>query len=383
MDSLSVGANCTLPSAQLQWALSCPIAEGFQQYAGVALIPVDEKRNSQGSPALLHQAQPWMEWHLEASKVGCSLKLDALPDGATRMLLVVYVYLAAGPVQALENLHLVVDERFETRTDLTGMGESAIVMGEFYQRNGAWKFRALAEGSAYGLSAFGRRIGLNVNDAHPQQGSRTEGAPGPSPRRESATGTGFAVSEHHLLTCAHVIEDMNDVQVVSSLHGSFAAEVVLADRRNDLALLRVSGAPALVPLTFQYPPRCGLGETVVALGFPLSGLAGGGVHVTQGGVSSLFGLHNDASLLQFTAPIQPGSSGSPLLDSAGTMIGMVTSTITDAQNMNFAVKAELIVAFLDACGVDVQRAEAQTGSLSTAEMARQAQPSIWLVKVQS
>ncbi|MDO6806723.1 serine protease, partial [Wenyingzhuangia sp. 1_MG-2023] len=78
---------------------------------------------------------------------------------------------------------------------------------------------------------------------------------------------------------------------------------------------------------FRDDVRCHLGETVVALGFPLAGFAGGDVHVTQGGISALFGVHNDASILQFTAPIQPGSSGSPLFDSNGAVVGMVTSSI--------------------------------------------------------
>ena len=108
-------------------------------------------------------------------------------------------------------------------------------------------------------------------------------------------------------------------------------------------------------------------------------MAGSGVHVTQGGVSALFGLHNDASLLQFTAPIQPGSSGSPLFDSNGAIIGMVIATIPDAQNMNFAVKTSLILSFLDASNVP-----ATTSSLakhySTAELTREIQQSLWRVE---
>lgn len=376
MDSLQIGANRPLAKAITQWTLSCDTGDGFQQYAGIALLPVDDKRVSNGSAALLHQEKPWMAWRLGQGPVGCTLNLAKLPDGASRVLVVVYVYSVTGPVSRLGNLRLSVDEAFETHVDVSGYGDSAVVVGEFYHRGSDWKFRALAEGSAYGLAAFGRRIGLDVDDSHPDKKPEV-GAQG-----VSATGTGFAVAGCHVLTCAHVIEGMADVQV-SSLGGCFPAEIVMVDRRNDLALLRLPNAPALAPIAFQHPPRCGLGENVVALGFPLSGLAGDGIHVTQGGVSSLFGLRNDASLLQFTAPIQPGSSGSPLLDSMGAVVGMVTSTITDAQNMNFAVKAELVVAFLDACGVDVVYTTGNQAGGSTAEMARNAQPSIWLVKAQA
>jgi S1-C subfamily serine protease len=111
----------------------------------------------------------------------------------------------------------------------------------------------------------------------------------------------------------------------------------------------------------------------------LAGFAGGGVHVTQGGVSALFGLHNDASLLQFTAAIQPGSSGSPLFDSSGAVIGLVTSSIPDAQNMNFAVKASLLSSFLDACRVD-GRKHASGQTFTAAQLAREAQASMWRVE---
>jgi S1-C subfamily serine protease len=114
----------------------------------------------------------------------------------------------------------------------------------------------------------------------------------------------------------------------------------------------------------------------------MAGLAGGGVHVTQGGVSGLFGLHNDASLLQFTAAIQPGSSGSPLFDSSGAVIGMVTSSLPDAQNMNFAVKAGLLLAFLDACHVSPPKSPT-IRVISTAEMAREAQSSLWRIEARN
>jgi len=106
------------------------------------------------------------------------------------------------------------------------------------------------------------------------------------------------------------------------------------------------------------------------------------VHVTNGGVSALFGLHNDASLLQFTAPIQPGSSGSPLLDSGGVVVGMVTSTVPDAQNMNFAVKSVLVAAFLSACGVEYSSDRPQR-TYTAAEMTRTLQPALWRIEARS
>ncbi len=101
-----------------------------------------------------------MEWSGGPQDVGCTLRLDRLPTGSDRVLLMVYVYAAMGPIRDIGSLHLKVDGDIEHRLDLRDNGEAAIIIGEFYQRNEQWKFRALSEGSAYGLSAFGRKIGL-------------------------------------------------------------------------------------------------------------------------------------------------------------------------------------------------------------------------------
>lgn len=375
---LAPGANTALGAAQCSWTLECGNTSAIGEYAAVALLPVDDKRQPKGEAALFQATQAWMDWSGSQNKVACDLRLSQLPAGSDRVLLVVYTFSAVGPVSELRSLQLQIDGQIEFRLNLVDNGESAIIIGEFYCRNQQWKFRALAEGSAYGLAALGRRIGLNIDDAHPhRQPSHSDSNRGSS----GATGTGFAVTSTHILTCAHVIEDMREIHI-ASFEGRHQADAVVVDRRNDLALLRIQGTPAFKPVSFRDGAGCDLGESVVALGFPLAGLAGGGVHVTQGGVSALFGLHNDASLLQFTAPIQPGSSGSPLFDGTGAVVGMVTSTVPDAQNMNFAVKAGLALAFLDACGISAFRTP--TGkNFTTAQMAREAQQSLWRIEARN
>ena len=375
MTMLVPGENITLSNAQCAWTLECGNGAMFGEYAAVALLPVDDKRRPKGEAALFQVGRDWMEWSGDQAKVGCVLRLDGLPAQANRLLLVVYVFAAAGPVSELRSLRLQIEGRSDFALNLAENGEAAIIIGEFYRRADQWKFRALAEGTAYGLAAFGRRIGMPLDDAHPQRRSDSSRQPR---NASSATGTGFAVSPNHIFTCAHVIEDMEEIHI-ASFEGRHRAEPVIVDRYNDMALLRVQPDKAFKTVGFKEGPGCVLGETVVALGFPLAGLAGGGVHVTQGGVSSLFGLRNDASMLQFTAPIQPGSSGSPLFNEAGMVVGMVTSTVPDTQNMNFAVKAGLILAFLEACGLAIPGAP--TGKIfSAAELAREAQPSLWRIE---
>jgi len=375
---LAPGANTAISSARSEWTLECGKPSAFGEYAAVAILPVDDKRRPTGEPALFQTSHGWMEWSGGQEKVGCTLNLASLPAGSDRVLLIVYTFSAAGPVSELRTLRLQVDGQIDYSLDLRESGESAIIIGEFYSRNQQWKFRALAEGSAYGLAALGRRIGLDINDAHPKGRINSHDA---DRSRSGATGTSFAVSHNHVLTCAHVIEDMQEIYI-SSFEGRYRAEPVVIDRRNDIALLRVLDAPRLQPVAFKDGFGCELGESVVALGFPLSGLAGGGVQVTQGGVSGLFGLHNDSSLLQFTAPIQPGSSGSPLFDFTGAVVGLVTSTLPDAQNMNFAVKSSLLLSFLDACRVEASKTSV-IKTFTTAQLARESQSSMWRVEARN
>ncbi|KXU39287.1 trypsin [Ventosimonas gracilis] len=374
MTLLTAGANIALEGSDCVLHLCCDSRVQFGEHAAMALLAVDDKRKPIGEAALFHAAQPWMQWDGNSERIECRLRLAGLPEGSRRVLVVLYRFSAKGPVRDLGFAHLQLNESIEYRLNLADHGEAAIIVGEFYCRGSDWKFRALAESSAYGLAALGRRLGIAIDDAHPDE-QRADSAP------SASSGTGFAVTQNHILTCAHVIEGMREFQI-ASFAGRHSAEPLLVDERNDLALLRVSGDPGLRPLAFRTGAGCTLGEPVVALGFPMAGFAGGGLHVTQGGVSALLGLHNDASRLQFTAPIQPGSSGSPLFDSSAAVVGMVTSSLPDAQNMNFALKPALILAFLQACSVSVQSAESSQ-ALSAAQISQQVQSSLWRIEARA
>lgn len=373
---LTPGANTALDAPETAWVLTTALADAFGASVAVALLPVTERRVPTGPAALLHVEQTgWMTWRGDPSYVGCTLRLDALPPGSDRVLLLVYRYDNLGPLSAVGAFTLDIEQRIRYTLDVSGHGESALILGEFYLRGGLWKFRALAEGSAYGLAAFGRRLGIELDEAHPDRPAGRDGSPDAGP--SGATGTGFAVASNTLLTCAHVIEGMRTIEI-NAFSGRHRAEPIMVDSINDMALLRVDGA-VLQPLPIAAAGGCGLGDPVTAVGFPLSGLAGGGAHVTQGGVSAMFGLRNDTTLLQFTAAIQPGSSGSPLFDASGAVVGMVTSTVADAQSMNFAVKGQLLAAFLEACHVPFLT-PADSPLKSAAEIARIAQPSLWKIE---
>ena len=88
--------------------------------------------------------------------------------------------------------------------------------------------------------------------------------------------------------------------------------------------------------------------------------------MTTGTLSSLSGMGGDTRLVQITAPVQPGNSGGPVLDSAGNLMGVVVSKL-DAikaakitgdipQNVNFAINANVLRSFLDANSVEYDTA---------------------------
>jgi hypothetical protein len=124
-----------------------------------------------------------------------------------------------------------------------------------------------------------------------------------------------------------------------------------------------------------------LGENIVVIGFPLSGLLSSQPIVTSGIVSALAGMRDNQRELQISAPIQPGNSGGPLFDGSGRIAGVVVATLDTVrlaraigvvpENVNFAIKSDDARQFLAAHGVTVATA-AGGKELSTAVIAEQA-----------
>jgi serine protease Do len=159
-------------------------------------------------------------------------------------------------------------------------------------------------------------------------------------------GSGFLVrSDGVMVTNHHVIKDA-DVFFVRLHDGTSAsARLLLEESRRDLALLKLDGVsyPSL-ELTRTLPP---VGATVYALGNP----AGLEATYTSGMVSAIRDgpPQLPGRLIQNTAPISPGSSGGPLLDAEGRVVGVTTlgTNTAELQGVYLAVPAEDIAALLD------------------------------------
>jgi S1-C subfamily serine protease len=198
--------------------------------------------------------------------------------------------------------------------------------------------------------------------------------PQPAPEKE-ASGSGFAVSNDGLiLTNRHVVADCKGITVL----GAGSAAVKAVDELNDLALLSINGRTSAATFRMASPS---LGESIYAAGFPYAGVLGRGMNFTAGNVSSLSGIENDSRYLQFTAPVQPGNSGGPLVDANGFVIGVVSARLADIemlkasgslpQNVNFAIRGDLARSFLRANGVEPLVAEPES-SQSASEIANKA-----------
>ena len=182
------------------------------------------------------------------------------------------------------------------------------------------------------------------------------------------TGSGFFVSDDGLLvTNYHVIERASSASAKTASGDRLSIKgVVYFDRDNDLAVLLAEGK-TFPPLPLGNSSKIEVGDHVAVIGSPLGlegslseGIISGkrdftdlrrqptpGVSVEPYPPPRNFDLPFDKpDWLQITAAISPGSSGSPVLDATGNVIGIATMVLRGGQSLNFAVPAEVVVAML-------------------------------------
>lgn len=185
-----------------------------------------------------------------------------------------------------------------------------------------------------------------------------EGTVGVGPRK-IATGTLFVVSGQGVgVTNQHVVANCNEIRIEGR---DGIAKKLSEDVTNDLALIKIPGEFSVSAPIVAEPSKLRQGDEIVVFGFPLNSVLSSGGNLTPGVVSALAGLGNNTNQIQITAAIQPGSSGSPVLNRKGEVIGVVVKKISDAkmvqatgqvaQTVNFAVGGQTLRSFLDANNV--------------------------------
>ena len=164
----------------------------------------------------------------------------------------------------------------------------------------------------------------------------------------SNAGAGFLIQPAgYILTNAHVVQDADRVMVTLSDDRVLRAEVVGTDPRPgiDVALLRVESTDGLPAVTFGKSSTLRVGEWVCAIGNPL-GYTGS---VTVGVVSSVdreIPTFAAVGVIQTDAAMSLGSSGGPLVNSRGQVVGITTAISTDSANIGFAIPIDQVNAII-------------------------------------
>jgi tetratricopeptide (TPR) repeat protein len=179
-------------------------------------------------------------------------------------------------------------------------------------------------------------------------------------------GSGFFIAMDRVVTNRHVIERSSRVEVHLLDGKKFPVKGVLAvDGEGDLALLQVD-----IPSQFVRPLQIVRtvpqeGESIVVVGNPF-GLEGS---VSNGIVSAVREISGYGRIIQITAPISPGSSGSPVVNMYGQVIGVATLQAAEGQSLNFAVPAERILQLKvnDVQSISSLTAETQKNKRATAQ----------------
>lgn len=140
-------------------------------------------------------------------------------------------------------------------------------------------------------------------------------------------GSGFYVAEDTIMTAAHVVKDETEVKFATpdAPRSGCKATVKKADKAHDIALLKTTCKGTPLPLTTHFD----IGQTILAVGNPSQW----DFTVSKGVISGM-----DGDYIQIDAEVYFGSSGSPVVDLYGYVVGMVVTKDFDMHRVGFAVK---------------------------------------------
>ncbi|HEY9721404.1 MAG TPA: trypsin-like peptidase domain-containing protein [Oscillatoriaceae cyanobacterium] len=165
----------------------------------------------------------------------------------------------------------------------------------------------------------------------------------PEVRESRGIGSGFVIDPGGLIiTNDHVIQGATAMVVTFADGTKLKGQVLAADSRVDLAIVRVQ-AKNLPTLQLEtHKPE--VGQNVVAIGSPL-----GLEHSVSNGIISALGRtigDSPVSFLQTDAAINPGNSGGPLIDYDGRVVGVNSAIAKDSQGIGFAIPSSVVTKML-------------------------------------
>jgi len=158
-------------------------------------------------------------------------------------------------------------------------------------------------------------------------------------RTDKTQGTGFIVNkEGYIVTNAHLLYQATELNVITYNQEKIEGQLIGYDISKDLALIKIPGKYEFLEL--EDSNRISLGEKVIAIGNPL-GLQ---FSVTEGIVSGVHrkGINELEAYIQTDAALNPGNSGSPLINREGKVIGINNFKINRGENLGFALESNYI-----------------------------------------
>ena len=176
-----------------------------------------------------------------------------------------------------------------------------------------------------------------------------------------SSGSGILISKSGLVvTNQHVVKNSTEISIkLPTVDKAYNADIVIQDRNNDLAILKLSNFnfdilnTSSIPYKLVTSDNIKPGHTVYTIGYPLGDILGKSIKYSSGEVNSLYGLHDDSRVFQISNPVQPGNSGGGLFNEDGELIGVIFSSLNAKyffdniniipQNVNFAIKGNYLL----------------------------------------
>jgi len=167
--------------------------------------------------------------------------------------------------------------------------------------------------------------------------------PGPREFQSQSLGSGFIISQDgYILTNAHVVETADEITVKLTDKREFKAKVIGADRRTDIALIKID-AGGLPAVRFGDPTKLRVGEWVLAIGSPF-----GFENTVTAGIVSAKGRslpqENYVPFIQTDVAVNPGNSGGPLFNLRGEVVGInsqIYSRTGGFMGLSFAIPIDV------------------------------------------
>ena len=160
--------------------------------------------------------------------------------------------------------------------------------------------------------------------------------------KPTSLGSGFIVREDGVVvTNYHVVSMASDIKVKIGYKVRDVEGLLHVDPENDIAIIKVEGK-GYPNVKLGDANKAKVGEKIYVIGSP-QGLEN---TISEGIISGVREVDRDRKILQMTAAISRGSSGGPVFNGRGEVIGIATFLIAETQNLNFAMPVNLVLAGL-------------------------------------